>query len=51
MKITNINDPNFDYCNWLTTNPSKEEFLSVWQQFSPTEKAAVLADFQQWLNK
>jgi hypothetical protein len=49
MNTTNTNNPEFDYCEWLTTKPTKEEFLTVWQQFTATEKAAILADFQQWL--
>ena len=43
------NNPEFDYCEWLSTEPNKEEFLAVWRQFNAAEKAAVLADFQQWL--
>ena len=39
----------FDYCEWLKTEPTKEEFFAVWRQFNAVEKAAVLADFQQWL--
>jgi hypothetical protein len=49
MNTTNTNNPDFDYCEWLKTEPTKEEFLTVWQQFTATEKAAILADFQQWL--
>jgi hypothetical protein len=49
MNTTNTNNPDFDYCEWLTTKPTKEEFLAVWQQFTAAEKAAILADFQQWL--
>lgn len=51
MKPTelNINSPNFDYCEWIQTEPTEEEFLVVWQQFTEIEKAAVLADYQQWL--
>lgn len=43
------NNPEFDYCEWLKTEPSQEEFLVVWHQLNAAEKAAVLADFQQWL--
>lgn len=43
------NNPEFDYCEWLKTAPTKAEFLAVWRQFTAEEKAAVLADFQQWL--
>jgi hypothetical protein len=39
----------FDYCEWLQTEPTKEEFLAVWCQFTAVEKAAVLADFFLWL--
>lgn len=49
MNTTNTNSPDFDYCEWLTTKPTKQEFLTVWQQFTAAEKAAVWADFQQWL--
>jgi len=49
MNTTNINNPDFDYCEWLTTKPTKKEFLAVWQQFTAAEKAAILGDFQQWL--
>jgi len=49
MNTTNINNPEFDYCEWLTTKPTKEEFLTVWQQFTAAEKAAVLQDFAEWL--
>jgi hypothetical protein len=45
----NTNSPDFDYCEWIKTDQTKEEFLAVWQQFTETEKVAVLADFQQWL--
>ncbi len=49
MNTTNINNPDFDYCEWLTTQPTKEEFLAVWHQFTAAEKAAVLQDFAEWL--
>lgn len=44
-----VNSLDFDYCKWLETEPNKEEFLLVWNQFTETEKAAILADFYQWL--
>ena len=50
MNTTNTNSPDFDYCEWLTSEPTnKEEFLTVWQQFTAAEKAAVLQDFAEWL--
>jgi hypothetical protein len=51
MKPTplNIDSPGFDYCEWIKTDPTQQEFLAVWRQFTAAEKAAVLADFQQWL--
>lgn len=51
MKLTrfNINSLDFDYCEWIKTEPTEEEFLAVWQQFTETEKIAVLADYQRWL--
>jgi hypothetical protein len=49
LKPMDINSTDFDYCEWLTTQPTKEEFLAVWQQFTAAEKAAILADFEQWL--
>lgn len=51
MKPTqlNINSPDFDYCEWIQTATTKEEFLAIWQQFTEKEKAAVLADYQRWL--
>ena len=42
-------NPEFDYCEWLETKPTKEEFLAVWCQFNEAERAAVLADFFVWL--
>jgi hypothetical protein len=48
-RIVDTNSPEFDYCEWLGTEPTKEEFLVVWRQFNAAEKAAVLAEFQQWL--
>ena len=45
----NINSIDFDYYEWTQTNPTKEEFLKIWQQFTEGEKTAVLLDFAQWL--
>jgi hypothetical protein len=48
-KKLDTNTPEFDYCEWLGTEPNKEEFLAVWCQFNAAEKAAVLAEFLRWL--
>lgn len=45
----NSNSPDFDYCEWIQTEPTKAEFLAVWQQLNDQEKSAVLADYHQWL--
>ncbi|MGE5660038.1 MAG: hypothetical protein ACM37W_25890 [Actinomycetota bacterium] len=47
---TDVNSIDFDYLEWTKTNPTQEEFLAVWQQFSKTEQAQILADFERWLN-
>ncbi|MGE5656604.1 MAG: hypothetical protein ACM37W_08315 [Actinomycetota bacterium] len=46
---TDVNSIDFDYLEWTKTNPTQEEFLSVWQQFSENEQAQILADFERWL--
>jgi hypothetical protein len=45
----NPNSPDFDYCEWIQTEPTQAEFLSVWQQLTDKEKAAVLTDYHLWL--
>ncbi|MGE5655101.1 MAG: hypothetical protein ACM37W_00505 [Actinomycetota bacterium] len=46
---TDVNSIDFDYLEWTQTNPTQEEFIAVWQQFSEYERSLILADFERWL--